>query len=127
MMQYLDEVFPGRPLMPPDGKGRAQLRLVATRLRSLDVHTEPAKPEARRRSEPALRTLEVLLQDGRAYLHGADPGHVDALIWPFLANIKVRGLLREPALPNVAAYMNRVAARPSFATTAPPWAQELIG
>jgi glutathione S-transferase len=122
MMQYLDEGFAGRPLMPADARHRAELRLLATRLRAIDVHMEASKPAARRRSEPALRRLEEALQDqNRPYLHGDEPGLTDLLVWPFLTQNEGRGLLRAEDLPRTREYLTRAAARPSFRQTRPPW------
>lgn len=125
MMQYLDERGPGRPLMPMEARHRAELRLLATRLRSLDVHNEPSRPEARRRSHSAIQLLESQL-NGHPFLHGQDPGHVDFLIWPFVANLGARGLIDDARARKASAYLRRAAARPSFHDTAPPWAAPLF-
>lgn len=124
ILQFLDERFDGPALMPAEARARAELRLLAVQLRALDVHTEPSRPAARRRSEPALRRLEEALE-GRAFLHGAAPGHVDLMIAPFLTNLVVRDLLDRGRFPQVQTYFARTASRPSFQATRPPWAQAL--
>jgi glutathione S-transferase len=120
IMAYLDEASPARPLMPADARARAELRLLAIRLRAIDVHMERSRPEARKRSAPALAVLEQALA-GRAFVHGAEPGHVDLLVWPFLTDLHVRRLADADTYPRVAAYTARALARPSFAATRPPW------
>jgi glutathione S-transferase len=125
IMQYLDEARPGRGLMPQAPRARAKLRERAAQLRKLDVHNERLKPEARRRSAPALQILDAALAE-RPYLHGDEPGHVDLLVWPFVADLAVRHLLDPQAHARVAAYVKRAAARASFQSTLPPWAASLI-
>jgi glutathione S-transferase len=126
--QYLDEGFPGRPLMPAGAGERATLRMAEVELRGLDVHNETARPEARRRSEAALVALEKRLA-GRAtpslFLHGAEPGLVDCMVWPFLADIQLRRLLDLARHPQIDAYLDRARARPSFHATRTPWAATL--
>lgn len=124
IMMYLDEAFEGRTLVPTSPRERARLRLTSVRLAALDVHTEPSRPAARKKSEPALRLLAESLA-GRSFLHGDEPGLYDLVWWPMLANIVVRGLLDERAHSDVAAYARRLAARPASGTTAPPWAAGL--
>jgi glutathione S-transferase len=123
IMLYLDEQFPGPALLAGDAQARARLRLTARKLAGLDVHTEPSRPQARRQSEAAQQTLEAALESG-PYLHGDEPGLVDLLTWPFLAHLGVRRLLTGE---RAHAYLARAAARPSFRTTAPPWAASLVG
>jgi glutathione S-transferase len=122
IMLYLDEQFAGPSLFSGDPQARARLRLLATKLSRLDVHTEPSRPHARRLSESAQQTLEAALQAG-PYLHGSAPGLVDLLAWPFVANLGVRRLLEGE---RARSYLARAAARPSFRETAPPWAESLF-
>lgn len=121
---YLDEGFPGRALLPPEARARAELRLASVKLETLNAHKEPSKPEARRKSEGALKTLERLTADG-GFVHGAEPGLADVLCWPFLANLAVRRLIDARTLPNVTNYLERAAKRDSFQSTKPPWAASL--
>jgi glutathione S-transferase len=58
----------------------------------------------------------------RAFVHGEHPGHVDLLIWPFLADLYVRRLDDSGTRPRIAAYLARMWQRPSFVATRPPWA-----
>jgi glutathione S-transferase len=122
IVHYLDEAFEGPPLMPEGARARAELRLTAAQLASLDAHTEPSRPVARRKTEPALRLLEAALE-GRPFLHGLAPGVADALCLPFVADLGVRGLLS--AVPRAAEYLARAAARSAFRATRPPWARNL--
>jgi glutathione S-transferase len=125
--QYLDEAFEGRPLMPAAAQKRARLRLTEIELRALDVHNERARPEARRRSEGALAALEqrLCLDPVAPFLHGAEPGLTDVMIWPFLADIQLRRLLDPARHPRVDVYLDRARGRPSFRATRTPWAATL--
>lgn len=126
--QYINDAFEGPALEPRDPRQRAELRLLATRLRGLDAHTEPSKPEARRRTDPSLRLLEAALRGGEApFLHGESPGLTDLNAWPFLANLAVRGFVDEKRTPAVKSYVERMAERPALRATPPPWAAALIG
>ena len=138
-MAYIDEVFEGRPLAPETPEARAILRLLGLELRGVDVHGEPSRPVARRKLGPVLALLESVLTTGdlgegrrlsvrseddgpRDFLHGALPGMVDFLVWPFLFHSAGRGLIDSKSVPAVTAYLARAAHRPSFAATRPPWA-----
>jgi glutathione S-transferase len=127
IMQYLDESSSTRALMPTEPRGRAELRLLGTRLRGIDVHNERSRPEARRRSTGALGLLDraLTLAGDAGFLHGDQPGHVDLLIWPFLADLQVRRFIDPSDTPRVSAYVKRMLARPSFHGTRPPWAASL--
>jgi glutathione S-transferase len=126
IMAYLDEGSAERPLMPQGPRPRAELRLLASRLRGIDVHAERSRPEARRRSAAALGLLDMVMavQPG-PFLHGAQPGMVDFLIWPFLADLQFRRLIDGNDTPRAAAYVARMRTRPSFRDTRPTWARSL--
>lgn len=128
MIHYLDEGewANGRPLMPQGARPRAELRLLAVRLKGLDAHTEPSRPAARKKSEAAVRLLEQTVGD-KPFVHGEQPGVVDCLILPFVANLGVRDLINGHSFPGVTAYLQRAALRPSFKATVPPWAERLVG
>ena len=99
--------------MPEDARGRALLRLLAKQLEPLDVHLERARPEARKRSEGALKRLEAdLLARATPFLHGARPGYADVMVWPFLADLHLRRLLDAEVYPASDAYLDRARARP---------------
>jgi glutathione S-transferase len=125
IMQYLDESSATRPLMPESARTRAELRLLATRLRAIDVHMEHSRPEARRRSTGPLGLINGTLAESQAYLHGPQPGHLDLLIWPFLADLHRRRLIDASDTPRVTAYVQRMVSHPSFRATRPPWAASL--
>lgn len=126
IIAYIDEAFTGAALMPEDARGRALLRLLARQLDGLDVHMERARPEARKRSEGALKRLEAeLLAKGTPFLHGARPGYADVMAWPFLADLQTRRLLDAEIFPACDAYLDRARARPAFHATRPPWAATL--
>jgi glutathione S-transferase len=128
IVSYIDEAFAaaGPALMPEDARGRALLRLLAKQLEPLDVHLERARPEARKRSEGALKRLEAeLLARATPFLHGARPGYADVMAWPFLADLHLRRLLDAEVYPASDAFLDRARARPSFHATRPPWAATL--
>jgi glutathione S-transferase len=124
IMQYLDESARSRALMPAEPRARAELRLLGTRLRGIDVHNERSRPEARRRSTGPLGVLDRSLDDV-GFLHGEHPGLTDFLIWPFLADLHLRRFIDATDNPRVTAYVTRMRARPSFQATRPPWAAAL--
>ncbi len=121
---YIEEAFPGRPLLPGGAAERARQRIDALELSKLEVdpHTE-LTPEARAGVLAGYERLERKLADGRSWLGGQDPTLVDLLLWPHL--IGLRRPLQLPAsagLARVAAYLGRVEARPSLLETRPAWA-----
>jgi len=142
IMTYFDEApeFDGPRLLPDEPRARAKLRWLGARLRALDVHTEPSRPEARRKTSPALDTLEAALQKSalgedhflapvspagaaeRPFLHGPRPGFIDFLIAPFLVHSAARGFVEPSTWPAVTAYLRHLAERPSYPRTRPPWA-----
>jgi glutathione S-transferase len=125
IIEYLEEGFAGPALLPREPRDRAELRLLAVDLRDLDVQKEHARPEARKKSEGALKLLEAALGQRSPFLHGANPGLADVMVWPFLADISLRKLLDPQRHPATEAYLDRARARPSFHATRAPWAATL--
>jgi glutathione S-transferase len=92
IIEYLDDIGAGMPLLPPDPRGRARARALS---RFLDTRLEPAVralfpfvgsgqpvPAAARDSvEAHLATLATMAGRG-PYLGGAVPGLPDCGLWP---------------------------------------------
>ena len=133
ILEYLEAVFPEPPLLPSDTRERA---LVTMHLKRCDVDlAEPARrilvpkrflPRERWREEPMARSrrkiqshLEVLEThlEGREYLVGNRYTLAEICYTPFLHFLELMEV--EPG-PAVAAWANRLLARPSAARTVPP-------
>ena len=113
--------------MPEEARGRAVLRLLAKRLDPLDVHMERARPEARRSAaRPPETAGGELLARATPFLHGSQPGYVDVMVWPFLADLHLRRLLDAAHLtrPATPIWTAPAPAR-RFTPPAPPWAATL--
>jgi glutathione S-transferase len=130
--EYLEDEYPYPPLMPKDSEGRAQARLMED-LR--DSHFNPAaaqlyrelrKPEgerdqktieqARAKITECLDRLEKELV-GREYL----AGEFSLADIAFYANVEALDRIQvqvDEKYPNVAAWIARLKARPSFAASA---------
>jgi glutathione S-transferase len=120
IIQYIDEAFDGPLLWPEGAKPRAQMRLTVIELNGIMFDgRKDLDDEARTRTGAALATLEARLSDDAPWLGGVTPSRADLEIWPFLANLQLRGGLHTEKLPRVAKYWDRVQARDSFRATTP--------
>ena len=125
--EYLDEKYPVPPLMPKDQAKRAKVRiLVDFGLGHLDgpyqkLRQELMKEEKERSQETiekAKQDLKNLLQrfereiGDQPYLAG-DFSLVDADLIPRFLRLEGFGLLPDPSLPRLGAYLKRMKDRPS--------------
>jgi glutathione S-transferase len=168
IMHYVDEAFPGAPLMPADPLARARARMI-TKLMDEHVHIScmtltfatanrahlarmtPQEMEAELAKAPDARRSEIKRQVVRQgldaplvaealvhqqklheeieaamtrgpYLAGADYSLADAAATPYVWRLEQLKLARMwEHRPGVAAWYERVRARPSFKTAVEAW------
>lgn len=132
ILQYLEDVHPEPPLLPSDPAGRA---LAAMHVKICDLEFTPhaiviqrpkrMEPESTwdrkafaAASERIARHYPVLERqlDGREYLVAEQFTHADLAYLPFL---QFHQMLEVELPPNVAAWTERLLARPSARATAP--------
>jgi glutathione S-transferase len=117
---YLEEAFPGRPLLPHDPKERARLRLLGRSVQRLDeAEHGPVTDEKRDRVQAAYRKLEEALEDGRPWLSGAEPGLLDLYLWPLVSVLTARRLGLPDDAPRLREAIERARQRATFRETAP--------
>jgi glutathione S-transferase len=120
--QYIDDAFPGRPLLNEDPAKRALERLAMVELDfdltngTLPVDGFQAKLDA------ALDSLGVRLRE-TSWLGGKEPSLADIKLAPFLAKavVKQHGTITSERTI-CRDYLARWQSRPSYARTRPPWA-----
>jgi glutathione S-transferase len=125
--EYLDEKYPEPPLMPKDHAKRAKIRiLIDYGMNHLDppyqtIRKEMMKDEKERDQaaiDKARRELKNLLQrfereiGDQSYLAG-DFSLLDAALIPRFARLEGMGVLPEPTLPRILAWLKRMKERPS--------------
>jgi RNA polymerase-associated protein len=123
--QYLDERFPDPNLVPNDPRGRARMRLLLERAggiaRALGriVRGAPEERDAgERAARAAFEALEPFAPES-GFFFGRF-GLVDAALAPFVAKLPEQVLPAALALPRLAAWRERVLARPSVARETGP-------
>jgi glutathione S-transferase len=137
ILEYLEERHPAPPLLPHDPAARALARIEETEATiyffeafgGIGRHVfftppdkrDPAKvAEARARTRAELDRLEVRAADrDAAFLIGSALTRVDTTWLPFV-ELAVRGGVELDGLPWIAAWRERMRARPSFDATYPP-------
>jgi glutathione S-transferase len=127
IVQYLEDRFPERPLLPKDPLGRARARLLSDRITALlGPHsyklargTDPEKRAAAAGAKAALVTLEREAPP-EGLLAGPDLSLPDIALAPFVARLPPE--LRPSALllPKLAQWEAAVMARASVATHTAP-------
>jgi glutathione S-transferase len=125
--EYLDEKYPEPPLMPKDHAKRAKIRiLIDYGMNHLDppyqtIRKEMMKDEKERdqaATDKAKQELKNLLGrferelGDQPYLAG-DFSLVDAALIPRFTRLEGMGVLPDPALPRVGAWIKRMKERPS--------------
>jgi len=131
IIEYIDEVHPQSPLLPPDAAGRARVRALAQTI-ACDTHplsnlrvlkyltgtvgmTEQAKTEWMHQwMKLGLAAFEALLGDGKAgrYCHGDTPSLADCCLVPQVFNAQRFGvdLSPYPEIARIAANCAELAA-----------------
>jgi glutathione S-transferase len=116
IMEYLEERYPDPPLLPAEPAGRALVRLAFERFDELSgpyyaVAFRGQPPQA---LEAALASLDASLSD-RSYLAGARFGLADIAYVPWVLRAPIRAGVDLDGHPNLRAWMDRLAERPSIA------------
>jgi maleylpyruvate isomerase len=137
IIEYLDEVHPQAPLLPPDAAGRARVRALAQTI-ACDTHplsnlrvlkyltgtlgvTEEAKTEWMHQwMKLGLAAFEALLGDGKAgrYCHGDTPSLADCCLVPQVFNAQRFGVDLAP-YPEIARIAANCAELAAFQTAHP--------
>lgn len=126
ILQYLDDRWPERPLLPPDPLGRARARLLYDRVTALlGAHVfklargaDEEKAAAERGVREALAKLEA---EAPADGFLAGPFSIaDVALAPFVAKLPERLRPAALGLPRLARWEAAVMARPSVATHTAP-------
>jgi glutathione S-transferase len=143
IVEYLDDRWPERPLLPRDARERARVRRIAM---EADFELDAAMNDMARATfrAPAGARDPALLERGRAaataliarleadvrgpFFAGAEPGMADFTVYPMLAMIRRIATRFDadrvpdgyPFGPRVAEWMQRIEALPYFERTYPP-------
>lgn len=137
IIEYLDEVHPQAPLLPPDAAGRARVRALAQTI-ACDTHplsnlrvlkyltgtvgmTEEAKTAWMHQwMNLGLAAFEALLGDGKAgrYCHGDTPTLADCCLLPQVFNAQRFGVDLAP-YPQIARIAANCAGLPAFQAAHP--------
>jgi glutathione S-transferase len=116
IMEYLEERFPEPPLWPADAAARALARLLLERFDDLSdpyydlLKDRPGASEERLRKE--LTRLDGILE-AQPFLTGAAFGLTDVGFLPWILRIETRLELDLAEYSSLAAWLERVAERPS--------------
>ena len=116
IMEYLEERFPEPALWPADAAVRAQARLLLERFDDFSdpyydlLKDRPGASEERLRKE--LAKLDGILE-AQPFLTGAIFGLTDVGFLPWILRIETRLGLDLAQYPSLAAWLERVAERPS--------------
>ncbi|MBY0242960.1 MAG: maleylacetoacetate isomerase [Burkholderiaceae bacterium] len=137
IIEYLDDVHPQAPLLPPDAAGRARVRALAQTI-ACDTHplsnlrvlkyltgtlgiSEEAKTAWMHQwMTLGLEAFEALLADGKAgrYCHGDTPSLADCCLLPQVFNAQRFGVDLAP-YPLIAGIAANCAELPAFQTAHP--------
>jgi glutathione S-transferase len=129
ILQYLEDRFPERPLLPRDPLGRARARLLYDRITALlgpssfklARGTDDEKRAAREGARTALGTLEEELSgEGPTLLGGPDLTFADVALAPFVARLPPDLRPSALGLPRLARWEAAVMSRPSVARHTAP-------
>jgi len=117
VIDYLDERYPHPPMMPVDPVSRARTRLALFRLENdwgslVPQHGEPGKPQADLLVERLVSAADVF--SSLPYFLGEAFSILDVMLAPLLWRIQRCGIVLPNAAAPVAAYAERLHARPAF-------------
>ena len=138
IMEYLDETFPQRPLLPATSRDRARVRSIAQAIacdihplnnlrvmqyfeREWDIPTEKREAWMRHWIETGFEAVEAMIADNPAsgeFCEGEDPGFADCCLIPQLYNARRFGVevSKYPSLLRIDA---ACAALPAFEAARP--------
>jgi glutathione S-transferase len=118
ILEYLEDRFPERPLLPRDAAGRARVRLACSRafepLAGALGRLVKAPPEGRMEAAVQVREAMVALER-EAPAHGFWLGPfsaADAALAPFVLRLPAELSPRALGVPRLAAWLERVGQRP---------------
>jgi RNA polymerase-associated protein len=127
IIQYLDDRYPDRPLLPRDPLQRARARLLADRITTLlGTHSyrlaKGTEEEKRGAAEAAKAALASLERDApeEGLLAGPDLSIADVALAPFVARLPPELRPASLLLPRLARWDKAVMARPSVARHTAP-------
>lgn len=139
ILRYVAKVFPGEPLEPADARGAARMNQlmgitdwyfynsISTAISRPRIfamrYGKPADEDAIKAALPGAKTcMQAIddLKDDHVYLAGAALSLADLLLAPQMANFALtpEGQSMLAAHPRLAAWLERMAARPSMLNTA---------
>jgi len=121
--EYLDEVYPEKPLLPKDPYERARQKILTEHLTKLPsamypAYRNPKDPKVLAAIDEALGYYESLLQKDNFFC-GKEPGWADYMAWPWVerlnaANAMFEGAVKLDKFPKLVAYIERMKARPEI-------------
>ncbi|XP_063828246.1 pyrimidodiazepine synthase-like [Ostrinia nubilalis] len=96
-VEYLDEVYPQRPLLPKDPVQRARDKMVVElsgAIHTLFFKLVKTPDKVNEHNVAAYRKVldviqEELVTRGSKFLYGNEPGYVDYMIWPWFERLQI--------------------------------------
>ena len=133
VLEYLEDRYPERPLLPRDPVERARARMLVTRVsdevgpkqgaiakEALKAEPDPAKVAAAAEDFRALFGAWDQQLEGRPFLGGADFGLADIALYTLLVGARrLSGVEVGPEHPRLRTWFERVESRPSSAVPEP--------
>ena len=127
ILQYLEDRWPERPLLPRDPLGRARARLLSDRVTALlgrhSLKLARGTPDEKRAAAEGVRAALATLEretPAEGLLVGPDLSVADIALAPFVARLPVELRPSALGLPRLARWEAAVLARPSGAAQTAP-------